>query len=55
MLIVGEKELKNNTVSIRKRFEGNVGIQPLPQFIKNLLEEKQDRRLAHRKEKATTE
>jgi threonyl-tRNA synthetase len=40
MLIVGDKELENNTVSIRLRSEENIGPKNIEEFIKKL-EEKQ--------------
>ena len=32
MLIVGEKESADGTVSIRKRFEGDLGVKTLDQY-----------------------
>ena len=53
MLIVGEKESFDGTVSIRKRFEGDLGVEDLDVFKQKLIEEIKNRRLAHRKETAT--
>ena len=53
MLIVGEKESANGTVSIRKRFEGDLGVKTLDQYKEILNDEIKNRRLAHRKETAT--
>ncbi len=39
MLIVGEKEVETNTVSIRSRKNGDMGALPVEEFIKNALEE----------------
>ena len=39
MLVVGEKELENKTVSVRKRGEGDVGAVKLDEFAKKLEEE----------------
>ena len=56
MLILGEKEEKYGTVSVRKRFEGDTGILNLEEVKKQLLDEINDRRLTHRKKtEAATE
>lgn len=39
MLIVGEKELQNNSVSVRKHKKGDLGSIELIQFLNNILEE----------------
>ncbi|NLB63670.1 MAG: threonine--tRNA ligase [Fibrobacter sp.] len=36
LLVVGEKELQSSTVSVRKRHEGDLGIQNLEEFVKKL-------------------
>jgi len=54
MLIVGDKESSDGTVSIRKRFEGDLGVRKINDFKEQLIEEIKNRRLAHRKETATT-
>ena len=54
MLIVGEKETQNNSVSVRKRFEGNTGIIPLEDLRDQLLDEIKYRRLTHRKKTEAT-
>ena len=54
MLIVGEKETQNNSVSVRKRFEGNTGIIPLEDLRDQLLNEIKYRRLTHRKKTEAT-
>ena len=53
MLIVGEKESNDGTVSIRKRFEGDLGVKNLDEFKVKLIDEIKNRRLAHRKKTAT--
>jgi len=53
MLIVGEKESTDGTVSIRKRFEGDLGVKPLNDYKNLIIDEIKNRRLAHRKETAT--
>jgi threonyl-tRNA synthetase len=53
MLIVGEKESSDGTVSIRKRFEGDLGVKPLNDYKNLIIDEIKNRRLAHRKETAT--
>lgn len=50
MLIVGEREAENHTVSVRRRFEGNTGTKKVMDVITSLLEEINQRRNAHRKE-----
>ena len=50
MLIVGEKEAKDNTVSVRRRFEGDTGAESLDNVKDQLLNEIKYRRLTHRKE-----
>ena len=54
MLIVGEKEAENNSVSVRKRFEGDTGIIPLEDLRDQLLNEIKYRRLTHRKKTEAT-
>ena len=39
MLIVGEKEVEANTVSIRSREEGDIGTKAVDEFMKDLLDE----------------
>ena len=51
MLIIGEQESKNETVSIRKRFDGDLGAKPINVFKENINDEIKHRRLTHRKEK----
>jgi len=53
MLIVGDKESGDGTVSIRKRFEGDTGVETLDDFKEQMIDEIKNRRLAHRKETAT--
>ena len=38
MLIVGEKEVEGNTVSIRSREDGDVGVKSVEEFTKDILE-----------------
>ncbi|MBI65494.1 MAG: threonine--tRNA ligase [Candidatus Marinimicrobia bacterium] len=45
MLIVGEKEMEENSVSVRRKFSGNQGSIKLDDFIKNILEEVSTRSL----------
>jgi len=49
-LIIGEKEEAENSVSVRRRFEGDKGIMPLDLLINQLNEEIINRRLSHSKE-----
>ncbi|MBR3306429.1 MAG: threonine--tRNA ligase [Lachnospiraceae bacterium] len=53
MLIVGEKEQEDKTVSVRSRFEGDEGAKPLDEFISAICEE--IRTKAIREEKAEDE
>ncbi len=39
MLIVGEKEQEDGTVSVRSRYDGDAGARPLNDFIKDICEE----------------
>ena len=50
MLIVGEREADNQTVSIRRRFEGNIGTETVKDVIASLRQEINQRRNAYRKE-----
>ena len=50
MLIIGEKEAKENTVSVRRRFEGDIGSINLDSFSSKLVEEINQRRNTYRKE-----
>ena len=50
MLIIGEREEKENTVSVRRRFEGDIGSMNLDSFSSKLVEEINQRRNTYRKE-----
>ena len=39
MLVIGDKEAETNTVSVRKRFEGDIGSSSVDEFITKALEE----------------
>ena len=39
MLVVGEKEAADGTVSVRSRFEGDEGVKPLAEFIEQITKE----------------
>lgn len=43
MLVLGEKEIADQTVSVRHREKGDLGPQKTPDFIRNLLEENSKR------------
>jgi len=45
MLIVGEQEAASGTVSVRRRGEGDLGAQPLADFIKRATEEIRSKRV----------
>ena len=53
MFIVGAKEANDGTVSVRKRFVGDLGVEKLDKFKQKLIDEIKNRRLAHRKKTAT--
>jgi threonyl-tRNA synthetase len=56
MLIIGEKEEVNATVSVRRRFEGDLGQMALGELIADLTTEINTRRIAHsEKAEAATE
>ena len=48
MLVVGEKEAENNQVSVRRRFQGDLGMQPLGEVVKELNNEIITRRNTYR-------
>ena len=48
MLVVGEKEAKNNEVSVRRRFQGDLGVQSLDAITKELNNEIITRRNTYR-------
>ena len=50
MLVVGEKEANEKTVSVRRRFEGDSGVQSVDSLKDQLVEEIKQRRLSHSKE-----
>ena len=50
MLIIGEQEEKESTVSVRRRFEGDIGSINLDSFSSKLVEEINQRRNTYRKE-----
>ena len=39
MILVGDKDIENNTVSVRDRKEGDLGAMSLEQFIEKAVEE----------------
>jgi len=39
MLVVGDKEMENNTVAVRSRKNGDLGSLPIDEFVANILEE----------------
>jgi len=48
MFIIGGRETENNTVSIRKRFQGDLGIVPLETAVSDLQLKVKQRRQTHR-------
>ena len=44
MCIVGEKEQDSDTVSVRRRHEGDLGVQPIDKLVNSLSEEIKKRR-----------
>jgi threonyl-tRNA synthetase len=47
MLIVGDKEELNKTVSYRRRFDGNMGLRTFQELKNELLNEIKTRSLSH--------
>ena len=47
MLIVGPKEAENNTVSVRRKFAGDLGTIDQDMLISQLVKEIKDRSLTH--------
>ena len=45
VLVVGEKEKAEGTVSVRRRHRGNLGAMPLAAFLEGVLREYRERRL----------
>lgn len=43
MLVIGDKEAESNTVSVRKRFKGDVGSSSVSDFIKKAVKEIEDK------------
>lgn len=43
MIIVGDQEMKGHTISVRSRKNGDLGSQPLPMFVANLIREIKER------------
>ena len=39
MLVVGQQEAENGTVSVRSRFAGDEGVKPLGEFVDAICEE----------------
>ena len=54
MLIIGEKEVEEQKISVRRRFEGNTGTIGIDELKLELIKEIKTRSLSHRKETATT-
>ena len=54
MLIIGEKEVEEKMISVRRRFEGNTGTIGIDELKLALVNEIKTRSLSHRKETATT-
>ncbi len=44
MLVFGEKEIENNAIAVRKQGKGDQGVKNLDEFIKELIEEINERR-----------
>ena len=45
MLVVGDKDIENNTVSVRSRKEGDKGAMAIDEFIKAVKEEIDTKRI----------
>ena len=48
MMIVGEKEANENTVSVRRRFIGDQGTMPVDDLLSSLMSEVNKRSQPHR-------
>ena len=48
ILVVCEKEEDSNQVSVRRRFQGDLGMQPLDGVVKELYNEIKTRRITYR-------
>jgi len=46
MLVIGEKEMTENKVSIRKQGKGDAGSQAIQDFIQTIVEEIEERKSA---------
>jgi threonyl-tRNA synthetase len=44
MMVVGEKEMENNEVSLRRQGRGDLGSMPLEEAINRLIKEISDRK-----------
>lgn len=44
LLVIGDKEVENNSVAVRKRQEGDIGSQPVAHFIEAILDDVKQRR-----------
>ena len=53
MVIVGENERTNRTVSVRRRFQGNIGEMPVSDLINDLSNEIKTRRISNSEEAKT--
>ena len=45
MLVVGDKEIENNTVSVRSREDGDIGASSIEEFVKKIKEEISDKKI----------
>ena len=45
MLVIGDKDIENGTVSVRERKEGDLGAMPLEDFIRRITEEVETKKL----------
>ena len=51
MIIIGEKEVKSKTISVRRRFEGDLGTMKIHVFINNILDEIKNKGVDNRQRK----
>lgn len=49
MLVVGQQEAENKTVSVRSRFEGDEGSKPLSEFVNSICEEMRTKAIREKK------
>ena len=54
MLVVGQQEEADETVSVRSRFAGDEGVKPLDEFIEQICKEIRTKEIRKLKQKKTS-